>query len=161
MKTISAYLVTALALTLCGCSTFNYEWRQAARRPIPTNDISGQWEGRWTSTANVHNDTLRCLITKVDERNYDAKFHAAYKKWITVYFGYTVRLEAQKGATGVSFRGAEDLGALAGGVYTYQGHADHTNFFSTFKSKYDHGTFHMTRPPANGTIPVYAAPERR
>ncbi len=34
----------------------------------------------------------------------------------------------------------------SGGVYHYDGDATPTNFFSTYKSKYDHGTFQMTRP---------------
>src|SRR5688500_1840782 len=85
MKRISVYLFFTLVLVLCGCSTFNYEWRQAARQPIPTSDIIGRWEGRWISSANGHQDILRCLITRVDERNYEAKFHAAYKKWITFH----------------------------------------------------------------------------
>ena len=41
---------------------------------------------------------------------------------------------------------AFNLGWLAGGVYHYEGRADATNFFSTYTSKYDHGTFQMTRP---------------
>ena len=44
------------------------------------------------------------------------------------------------------FSGEADLGYLAGGVYHYDGHADGTNFFSNYSSKYDHGTFQMTRP---------------
>ena len=38
------------------------------------------------------------------------------------------------------------LGFLAGGVYHYEGHADATNYFSTYSCKYDHGTFQMSRP---------------
>jgi hypothetical protein len=109
--------------------------------------LSGRWEGRWVSQANGHNDELRALITIADTNHYDVKFHAAYKQWITIHFGYTVRKETKPGTGGdVLFQGSEDLGRLAGGVYTYEGHADRTNFFSTYKSKYDHGTFEMKRP---------------
>lgn len=161
MKTILTLAVAATGFFLSGCSSFKYEWRQAAKNPIPTEDITGRWEGRWKSDSNGHQDNLRCLITKVDERNYDAKFHAAYKKWITVHFGYTVRLEARPGTNGVAFTGSENLGVLAGGVYTYEGHANPTNFSSTYDSKYDRGTFQMKRPNADGTFPVYSAPDRR
>jgi hypothetical protein len=113
---------------------------------MPTNDITGPWEGRWISKSNGHNDAMRALITKVDTNHYDVKFHAAYKKWITVHFGYTVRMETKPSTNGVAFHGSENLGALAGGVYTYDGHADATNFFSTYRSKYDRGTFEMKRP---------------
>ena len=139
------------ALMLCGCSAFNYEWRQATRKPVPVNDITGRWEGHWKSQATGHNDRLRALISQVDTNQYDVKFHAAYKsetiKWITIHFGYTVRMETKRSTNGVvEFHGSENLGALAGGVYTYDGSADATNFFSTYKSKYDRGTFEMTRP---------------
>ena len=145
MKHLAWFL--AAALVLCGCSTFNYEWRQAVRKPVPSEGITGRWEGRWLSQANGHNDKLQALIAAVDTNHYDVKFHAAYKKWITVHFSYTVRMETKPEQDGrVLFHGSEDLGALAGGVYTYEGHADRTNFFSTYKSKYDHGTFEMKRP---------------
>jgi hypothetical protein len=145
MKHLTLFLAAGLAL--CGCSTFNYEWRQAAQKQAPAGGITGRWEGRWTSQANGHNDKLRALIVAVDTNHYDVKFHAAYKQWITVHFGYTVRMETKPSTDGsVLFRGSEDLGALAGGVYSYEGRADRTNFFSTYKSKYDHGTFEMRRP---------------
>ena len=146
IKISSAFLVAATALVFSGCSTFNYEWRQAAKKPTCTNDITGRWDGQWISQANGHHDKLRALITAVDTNHYDVKFHAAYKKWITVHFGYTVHMETKPSTSGIDFHGSENLGALAGGVYTYDGQADPTNFFSTYKSKYDRGTFEMKRP---------------
>ncbi len=146
-RLIDLGLVALLIVVGSGCSTFNYEWRQAKRKPVPSNEITGPWEGRWVSDANGHQGRLRALITQVDTNHYDVKFHAAYKKWVTVHFGYTVRMETRaKEEGGVSFQGRENLGALAGGVYTYEGHANPTNFFSTYDSKYDRGTFQMTRP---------------
>ena len=142
--------ILACCLLLSGCSTFNYEWRQAAKKPTPTNDVTGQWEGRWLSHANGHTDRIRCLMTRVDTNHYDAKFHAAYShpkvKWLKVHYGYTVRVQAAAGTNGVIFRGEENLGALAGGVYTYEGFVNTTHFFSTYKCKYDHGIFEMKRP---------------
>ncbi len=120
------------------------------RKPVPPDDITGPWEGTWLSHANRHRDKLRALITKVDTNHYDVKFHAAYKSetvhFITVHFGYTVRMETRPGRNGIAFHGSENLGALAGGLYTYEGRADATNFFSTYKSKYDRGVFEMRRP---------------
>ena len=161
MKANLTLLAAVAALIWCGCSRFNHEWRQAAHQRTPTNDITGRWEGHWQSHVNGHHNKLRCLITKVDESNYNAKFYADYKKWLTVHFGYTVRLKTAADTNGVTFKGAEDLGWLAGGLYTYVGQADPTNFSSTYDSKYDRGTFQMKRPVAEGTIPVYSSPERR
>ena len=139
-----------LVLALTGCSSFHREWREAAAQPLQAHGITGRWEGRWHSDANGHNDRIRAIVTPVDTNHFNVKFHAAYQNWqtiwITVHFGYTVRMEAAPSTNGVSFRGSEDLGWLSGGVYTYEGRADGTNFFSTYKSKYDWGTFEMKRP---------------
>ena len=75
---------------------------------------------------------------------FQAKFYATYQGWL--HFGYTVPMTVRRGTNGVTFDGSVDLGKLAGGVYTYAGHATPTNFFSTYKCKYDFGTFRMARP---------------
>jgi len=145
MKSAASHLcsLAAAAALLAGCSTFNYEWRREAKRPTPTNDITGRWEGRWISDANGHNDGLRCLITAA-HGGYRARFRATYEG--VLHFSYTVPLKTQPGTNGIEFRGSADLGRLAGGVYQYEGHATPSDFFSTYRSRYDHGTFQMTRP---------------
>jgi hypothetical protein len=146
MKATVSLFVTA-GLVLCGCSTFNREWREAAKDPLPTNGITGRWQGHWASAVNGHHGDLRALVTSADANHCDVRFRAAYKKWVTVHFGYTVRMEVVPATNGmVRFRGREDLGWLAGGTYTYEGHATPTDFFSTYDSKHDHGTFQMKRP---------------
>ena len=129
---------------LAGCSSFNRDWKQAAIQPRPTEDISGPWEGLWQSEANGHNGKLRCLVTKVNDTTYDARYRAKYKKIFS--FGYTVPLRVQKTGDTYTFKGEADLGKLAGGIYTYDGKASATNFTSTYNSKYDHGDFRMIRP---------------
>jgi hypothetical protein len=143
------WVLAVCCVAVCGCSSFNREYRQALTQPVPREAISGPWQGRWLSHYNGHNDELRALVTRIDASHYDVKFRAKYKKGITFHFGYTVRLETLPATNGVVvFRGAENLGALAGGVYRYEGHATPTNFFSTYRSKHDHGIFEMQRPTA-------------
>jgi hypothetical protein len=151
MKHFFQLTLPLFLLAATGCSTFNSEWRQAAKQPAPANDITGRWEGRWVSKSSGHENKMRALIAKMDTNHYDVKFRAAYKfetfKFITAHFGYTVRMETRPSTNeDVAFHGSEDLGKLAGGVYTYEGHANATNFFSTYKSKYDRGVFEMRRP---------------
>jgi hypothetical protein len=93
---------------------------------------------------NGHTDSLRCVITQEEPGTYRARFHAKYQKVFT--FGYTVLLKTEPEDRAIRFQGEANLGWLAGGVYKYQGHADATNFFSTYSCKYDHGTFRMSRP---------------
>lgn len=129
---------------LCGCSSFNRDWRKAAQQPAPANSIEGRWEGSWTSGSNAHTGNLRCLLTREEGARYQARFRATYGK--IFHFSYTTPLTVQEHGDGWEFNGESNLGKMAGGVYYYEGRASTTNFFSTYKSKYDHGVFEMRRP---------------
>jgi hypothetical protein len=129
-----------------GCTTFNHAWTEAAKESFATNSLLGCWEGTWLSDANGHNGNLRCVVTLKNDGTYKARFHAIYKK--VLGFGYTVTLKAAETNGVFQFSGEADLGWWAGGVYQYEGYARDTNFFSTYRCKYDHGTFQMTRPVA-------------
>jgi hypothetical protein len=133
-------LVPAVALVAASCS-FNREWREVGRNPIANSGLEGRWEGRWISQENGHRGRLRCIVSK-DGEYYRARFHAKYVKILS--FGYTIPLKAEATDNGYKFRGEANLGVM-GGVYRYEGYADATNFFSTYSSKYDHGTFQMQR----------------
>lgn len=88
---------------------------------------------------------MRAVLTKTSPGNYHASFYAWYKRVLTFSYATELRVEKQDGAT-VFFRGESDLGKLAGGVYRYEGHATPVDFFSTYDSKYDVGTFTLRRP---------------
>jgi hypothetical protein len=133
-------LMSAIVLSGAGCSSFNREWEKAG--PNDANSgLEGRWEGQWISEVNGHHGRLRCIASK-DGDVYRARFHAKYRKILS--FGYTIPLKAEAMGNGYKFSGEADLG-IAGGIYRYEGHSDATNFFSTYSSKYDHGTFQMQR----------------
>jgi hypothetical protein len=135
---------SALAIFwITGCSTFDRDWQAAAKFPREPGDIQGPWQGTWLSDTTKHTDRLRCIISKTDVHTYQARFKAHYRKVLT--FGYSVPLETRPVGDGFRFKGEADLGWLAGGLYEYEGSADGTNFFSTYFSKYDKGTFRMGR----------------
>ena len=133
-------LMPAVVLIAASCS-FNREWRKAGRNPDAPAALEGRWEGNWISEVNYHHGKLRCIVSK-DGDAYRARFHAKYLKILG--FGYTVELKAEATGNGYKFHGEADLGVM-GGVYRYEGHADTTNFVSTYSSKYDHGTFQMQK----------------
>ncbi|MBI3414075.1 MAG: hypothetical protein HY043_01945 [Verrucomicrobia bacterium] len=133
-----------LACVLGGCSTFERDWKNAIATPSPANNPQGAWQGAWLSDVNKHTGSLRCLLTPIDGHNYRARFRATYAKVIRV--SYAVQLQAEASPTNTAFHGSANLGWIAGGVYEYAGLATATNFFSTYRCKYDHGTFQMTRP---------------
>jgi hypothetical protein len=134
----------AALLMLSGCSTFNRDWKAAAVSPAPANSIAGRWEGKWLSEHNGHSGKLRALIRPLDNGQYETRFHAKYG--FIFSFGMEAKLDVKPASEGQwQFSGAEDLGK-AYGVYRYEGKASVTNFFSTYKASFDHGTFQMTRP---------------
>jgi hypothetical protein len=135
-------LMPAVVLLGVGCSSFNRDWRKAGRNSDTASGLEGRWEGQWISGVNSHHGKLRCIVTKGGD-GYQARFHAKYRKILS--FGYTVPLKVSPTGNGYKFDGNADLGALAGGIYHYEGHADATNFFSTYSCKYDHGKFQMQR----------------
>jgi hypothetical protein len=143
-----SFAILLLALPFCllqtGCSSFSRNWSSALKQPIQENSLAGPWEGQWISDVNGHHGRLRCLVSSKGEGKYDAVFQAKYKHFLT--FSYTVPMEARRRASSWLFHGEADLGKLAGGVYTYEGAATATNFFSTYDNRYDHGKFEMARP---------------
>ncbi|MSU35518.1 MAG: hypothetical protein EXS36_10465 [Pedosphaera sp.] len=142
MKSTGNVLAAAL-LILAGCSSFDREWRSAGREPVPADGISGRWIGTWQNTNNTHSDTMRAVLTDSGDGAYRAHFHARYKRIFS--FAYTVKLAGQREADRFRFHGESDLGPLAGGIYRYNGWATPTNFFSTYDSRYDVGTFTLHR----------------
>ena len=129
-------------LASVGCSTFNRDWKAAAGQPA--EGVAGRWEGKWHSDHNGHSGGLRALVRKLDNGQYEARFHATYATVLS--FSSKVDLDVRHTGAEQTFTGTADLGKAAGGVYHYAGKASETNFFSTFKCPSDHGTFQMGRP---------------
>jgi hypothetical protein len=136
--------VAAMLVLLCGCSSFNKEWKAAIKAPIPHNSIEGPWTGEWRSEKNGHHGALRCVVSKASDTTYRAHYHAVY--WKILRYSYVATLNGEKRNGAVHLRGEADLGKLAGGVYKYDGAATAAEFQSTYSSKYDHGKFEMRRP---------------
>lgn len=131
-------------MVFSGCSSFNREYKAALREPIPTTNISGPWEGRWLSDKNAHTGKLRAVLRQKTGEEYDAYFHSTFWKVFRASYRVPLQFSEENGRTILS--GKADLGWLSGGVYTYEGEATPTNFFATYKMKFDHGTFEMKRP---------------
>ncbi|MEW6304572.1 MAG: hypothetical protein AB1705_13940 [Verrucomicrobiota bacterium] len=133
----------AFLVTLTGCSTFNRQWERAAAVNAPKDDIMGRWEGSWLSDKNGHTGSLRCIVKKLNENQYEFQYKAVY--WKIFRYSYTVNMAVQKEEAGHRFQGEENLGKLAGGVYAYEGKIEGSQFDATYRCKYDHGTFKMRR----------------
>ena len=131
-----------LAALVNNASDFKRRWSQPAPLPSTANGLQGRWVGEWISEANGHRGALRGVLTRGESGDYKASFHAVYAKVLRVC--YSVQLHGTWSDAKLKLEGEADLGALAGGIYSYRGEADETKFSCTYKCKYDHGTFQMT-----------------
>jgi hypothetical protein len=141
------YVPALLLPLLVGCS-FDRQWRQLVREPeakVQNDALSGRWEGKWVSDASGHSGKLRAIITKTDAMNYRANFDAKFLAIFRFDHATTLTGAATRNGT-IEFKGEENLGSMAGGVYKYAGQADGKTFASTYQSSNDHGHFRMTRP---------------
>lgn len=143
------WLTACLLTSAVGCSSFNGDWKAAADQAPPADDITGRWEGTWTSDTNAHAGGLRCLITKGDEGAYQARFHATYTLlFIPCTFELTIPIQIDEDKAGWKhFAGEADLG-WPWGAFSHKGSASAEKFKSAYMSDADQGVFEMSRPGA-------------
>jgi hypothetical protein len=153
VRSVVSWLSLAALLLATGCTTFNHEWADSAKASVPRDGLLGRWEGTWSSEVNGHTGSLRCLVSRKVDGTYKARFHAIYQK--VLGFGYTVSLNVKESNGVFHFRGQANLGWWAGGLYQYEGHAAESSFVSTYRCKYDHGTFQMSKPAQNAASKRY------
>lgn len=141
-------LATVILLALCpGCSTaFHRDWNAASSGPVSQDSIEGQWEGTWLSGKNQHTGKLKCAVDRTHGKNHRFHFRATYWKLFRYSYALSFRVEERDGKQ--QFSGYEDLGALAGGVYHYDGTLTPDQFSATYSNKHDFGTFEMKRVQA-------------
>lgn len=145
--------VVLSTLLFAGCASFERDWRAAERRPeirsVSGSDaFTGRWDGRWTSAkhragSGFAGGRLRCLLTKVDERRYEARFKA---DWMIFTSSYRTMLEVEQRGAVLHLAGEHKLSEMFGGVYRYSGRVTADRFTATYDSSYDRGTFEMQRP---------------
>lgn len=143
----SRTLIVALALLACASSgclcTFERDWRAAEKRPLPADNLAGRWEGTWVSHYNGHNGSLRAIITPCGNGRYIAQYKGTFAAIVPFAYETTHSARTEPGVT--YFSGREDLGCLAGGVYTINGRADGATFVANYRADKDHGVFRMHR----------------
>lgn len=155
-------MVAALGLlAFSGCASFERDWKKAELRPAlrnfaKTDVFTGRWDGHWTSAKHKTRTgpaggRLRCLLTKLDERRYEARFKA---NWMVFTSSYTTifQVEPRRGELGL--KGEHTMSAMFGGTYRYEGRVTPRLFSASYDSSYDRGTFEMGRPDENPRPPA-------
>ena len=132
-----------LAAVFNNRAQFERAW-QSYKAPLnATQTVQGRWLGEWVSEVNAHHGELKCLLSKIGADQLEATFLAVFWRFLRV--GYGVPLNATPTGEGFRLKGESDLGALAGGIYTYEGEVTLTAFNCSYRCKYDHGLFRMKR----------------
>ena len=130
------------AALFVNCGDFRHLWEGSSIQS-ELGGLEGRWMGEWRSETNGHSGELKCVITGARSNRCRASFRAVY--WSALRACYTVELTFEEQSGGNRFKGESDLGRLAGGVYTYEGEVTGDDFLSSYRCRYDHGTFCMKR----------------
>ena len=148
-------------LVFSGCASFERDWKKAERRPelrsfAQTDAFTGRWDGRWTSAKHQtrHGPAggrLRCLLTKLDERRYEARFKA---NWMLFTSSYTTLFQVEPRRGELGLKGEHTMAVMFGGTYRYEGRVTPRLFSARYESSYDHGIFEMRRPGENSRPPA-------
>jgi hypothetical protein len=141
---VAGLLLSPFVAMAASTARFNRYWQQASLEADPADDMAGRWDGYWFSHAHGHHGALRCVVTRLQERQYSAKFHAQF--WGVFRLGRTVLLETYDKEDRFEFKGETPVGWYVGGKFEYSGHATPSRFYSTYSSCCDHGHFELTRP---------------
>jgi hypothetical protein len=131
--------LVALGL-LCGCSSFEHEWARAAKQPPLDSDPMGAWTGTWQNTNNTHGGALRALLVRASPTNYTATFHATWGKQSGTF---STRFVGSREGNELAFTGSKRLLMVR---IRNVGTVNPTNLTSTYESRFDDGTFTLTRP---------------
>jgi hypothetical protein len=123
------------------CRDFSRLWENAPASAPDT--VAGRWEGEWISTASGHRGRLRCVVELLGPTTWRLWFRAEYAGIFRAC--YSTDVSATHQADHWTFCGGSDLGALAGGRYSYEGSTTVTEFRSTYRSARDHGEFRLKK----------------
>jgi len=147
MKHAPLIFATLLLIAATGCSNFDAMYNKGLAQGAPVaGSVEGVWDGTWQSQAGHGNDRLRAIVTKTGPETYHVWFRAHF--WGIFQANQEVDLKASSvpGAAEIKAAGEQDLGWLYGGVYQYQATLTPVKMDATYKSKFDHGEFHLGRP---------------
>ena len=122
------------------CRDFTQRWTAA---DFPPDGVAGRWEGEWISAASGHRGRLRCVVEPRDPSRWTMWFRAEYAGIFRAC--YSTQFAARREGDRWTFNGGSNLGALAGGEYTYAGSATEASLTCTYRSSRDHGEFRLRK----------------
>lgn len=106
------------------------------------NDLSGTWQGSWTSCKSGHTGPMRAEFCRLDSGDYRVNFRGRFFKVFP--FRYSVVLQVVEEGDVVRLSGSSYLGRMFG-TFCYSATADACQFRANYTSKKDHGIFSLRR----------------
>ena len=119
-----------------------------ARKFLLTGRVQGVGFRYFTQRVAARYQVLG-YVRNLEDGRVEARYRAEYGWLFSFEFTLPMALEpALEGKEGCRFSGSADLGVRAGGVHTFDGHADGKTFTATYHAKEDYGAYEMERPQA-------------
>jgi hypothetical protein len=142
MNALKLLVAGLLLVLLAGCTTFDARYEAALVNRAQAG-VEGAWAGRWQSETGHGGDRLRAVVTQREPQ----KLHVIFRAHFWGIFDIDEVVDLNVTSTNpVRASGEANLGYLKGGVYSYEATITPVKFDATYKSKYDHGVFNLSRP---------------
>ena len=144
MKSNTSLLGFLLLIILLqpGCLTYHTSWKKKQASPAP-DPIEGRWKGTWLSDHNGHKGKLRAVATHLEDDQYRFQFGATFMLFLAASYDVQFTITEENGK--YTLTGEQKLPGYMGGLYNYEGKIEDGKFTSSYRSKLDHGTFHMSK----------------
>ena len=115
----------------------------AGARDAGAVDLTGCWEGSWSSQCTRHQGPLYATFERCDATRYRVHFRGRFFKIFP--FRYTVVLQVvEETSDHVTLSGSQNLGRLFG-TFTYSATATDCEFTSRYASSDDQGIFRLRK----------------
>jgi hypothetical protein len=105
-------------------------------------DLSGQWSGRWNSSANGHSGKIEATFCQTSHSQVEARFRGTFAKVIP--FRYRTKLNVVAQQPGLTVMAGSRRLPL-GGEFNYHITMTDSCFNGSFSSRRNSGTFVMQR----------------
>jgi hypothetical protein len=135
VKRFGLLLVTVI---LAGCTSFEKDWNSAST--ATTGGIAGRWVGTWQNTNNTHGGVLKAVLKPDGTNEFAARFYA---EWGSHSGSFKTTLRGHFENDTFLFDSSK---RIMGFKITTRGNATPTDFFATYSSRFDNGTFTLKRP---------------
>ena len=134
------------ALLLASCSSYQKDFRSAAKTYQPKPSPTGPWKGTWKSEVNGHHGPLWCLVSH--DQSAPQTWHFRYRAgWGVLQFGdYTHSIPAKLKRDGALPVSGKMTLPKNFGTYAVKGTLTEDRFDLRYKGNGDKGTMTLTRP---------------